>query len=251
MISIIQETFDSPIANHIIRFLEHPTAPLIKRFKEYTDLLRFDDVNDWHKWQSVYGFQNINGSRRAYVTYGGGPEGGVVRRPDRLTAPGSSRNAWFVWRRGWGRPASFVRIPRELTLVTRYDDGYEAIKLVMDDYELGENENYLDDVEDAQDENYPDSECMMRNDEDDDNNSERSDAETEYADEALVYAQFLNNEAREEIASLIEQIRVYNEQMGPESSVTEIMTLNMLINQAYARCRELGREIDNRRDLTS
>ena len=68
-------------------------------------------------------------------------------------------------------------------MVTRYDDGYEAIKLVMDDYELGENENYLDDVEDAQDENYPDSENMLRNDEDDDNNSERSDAETEYADE--------------------------------------------------------------------
>ena len=95
----------------------------------------------------------------------------MVRRPDRLTAPGSSRNAWFVWRRGWGRPASFVRIPRELTLVTRYDDGYEAIKLVMDDYEVGENENYLDDVEDAQDENYPDeSESGLRNDEDDDNN---------------------------------------------------------------------------------
>ena len=85
------------------------------RFKEYIDLLSFDNVNDWHKWQSVYGFRTITGSRRAYVTYGGGPEGGVVRRPDRLTAPGSSRNAWFVWRRGWGRPASFVRIPRELT----------------------------------------------------------------------------------------------------------------------------------------
>ena len=78
MISIIQETFDSSIANHIIRFLEHPTAPLIRRFKEYTDLLSFDTVNDWHKWQSLYGFQTINGSRRAYVTYGGGPEGGVL-----------------------------------------------------------------------------------------------------------------------------------------------------------------------------
>ena len=53
MISIIQETLDSSIANHIIRFLGHPTAPLIKRFKEYTDLLRFDYVIDWHKWQSL------------------------------------------------------------------------------------------------------------------------------------------------------------------------------------------------------
>ena len=116
---------------------------------------------------------------------------------------------------------------------------------------LGENENYLDDVEDAQDENYPDSEYGLRNDADDDNNSERSDAETEYADESLVYDQFLNNEAREEIASLVEQIRAYNEQMSLERSVSETMTLNMLINQAYWRCRELGREIENRRDLTS
>ena len=123
MISIIQETFDLPIANHIIRFLEHPTAHLIKRFKEYTDLLSFDDVNDWHKWQSVYGFQTITGSRRAYVTYRGGPEGGVVRLYDRSTAPGRSGKAWYVWARGWGRTATFVRIPRELTLVTRYDDG--------------------------------------------------------------------------------------------------------------------------------
>ena len=111
--------------------------------------------------------------------------------------------------------------------------------------------DYLDGMEDANDESYPDSECMLSNDEDDDNNSERSDAETEYADEDLVYAQFLNNEAREEIASLAEQIRVYNDQMSPERSVSETMTLNMLINQAYGRCRELGREIENRRDLTS
>ena len=129
--------------------------------------------------------------------------------------------------------------------MTRYDDGYEAIKLVMDDYELGENENYLDDVEDANDENYPDE---FENPADEGGDS---DAETEYADESLVYAQFLNNEAREEIASLVEQIRVYNDQMSPESSVSETMTLNMLINQAYQRCRELGREIENRRDLGS
>jgi len=240
MISIIQETFDSSIANHIIRFLEHPTAPLIRRFKEYTDLLSFDTVNDWHKWQSLYGFQTITGSRRAYVTYGGGPEGGVVRLFNTMTG-----KAWYVWHRDWGRTSTFVRIPEELALVTRYDDGYEAIKLVMDDYELRENENYLDDVEDANDENYPDE---IENPADEGGDS---DAETEYADESLVYAQFLNNEAREEIASLVEQIRAYNDQMSPESSVSETMTLNMLINQAYERCRELGREIENRRDLTS
>ena len=182
------------------------------------------------------------------MTYLEGAQRGVVRLPDRDTG---SRKVWYVWSRGWGRPITLVDIPRELALVARYDDGYQAIKLVMDDYVLKESENFLDDVEDAEDENYPDCECMLKNDEDDDNNSERSDAETEYADEGLVYAQILNNEAREEIASLMEQIRVYNEQLGPESSVSETMTLNMLINQAYERCRELGREIENRRDLTS
>ena len=122
----------------------------------------------------------------------------------------------------------------------------------MDDYELGENENYLDDVEDAQDENYPDdSEYGLRNDADDDNNSERSDAETEYADQALVCAQFLNNEAREEIASLVEQIRTYAEQLTDETNSNGFLTLGMLINQAEGRCRELVREIANRRDLTS
>ena len=124
----------------------------------------------------------------------------------------------------WGRhPITLVDIPRELVLVARYDDGYQSIKLVMDDYVLKESENFLDDVEDAEDENYPDSECMLRNDEDDDNNSERSDAETEYANEELVYAQFLNNEAREEIASLVEQIRAYNDQMSRESSDSELI----------------------------
>ena len=42
------------------------------------------------------------------------------------------------------------RIPRELTPVSKHDDGYEAIKLVMaDDYELGEDEHYLDDMQDS------------------------------------------------------------------------------------------------------
>ena len=76
MIAIIQEQFEHNAANLITRFLEHPTAPMIRRFREYTDLLAFDSRNDWHHWQSLYGFQTVNGSRRAYMTYGGGPEGG-------------------------------------------------------------------------------------------------------------------------------------------------------------------------------
>jgi hypothetical protein len=30
MVGILQEAFESSIANHIIRFLEHPTARMIK-----------------------------------------------------------------------------------------------------------------------------------------------------------------------------------------------------------------------------
>ena len=108
---------------------------------------------------------------------------------------GRSGKAWYVWHPNWGLPTNIVRIPEELTLATRHGDGYEAIKLVMDDYELGENDYYQDDVEDATDENYPD-ELESPADEDDD-----SEAVTEYADKAFVYALFLNNERTEEIES--------------------------------------------------
>jgi len=248
MISIIQEKFDSVIADNIIRFMEHPTAPLIKRFKEYTDLLSFDELHDWHNWVHVLGFQTIPGSRRAYMTGLGGAQGGVVRLPDRETG---SRKVWYVWTRGWGRPITLVDVPGELTLVGRLEDGYQAIKLVMDDYVLKEGENLLDDVEDEHDEDHPDSEHWMREDEDDDNNSERSDAETEYADEDLVNGQHLNNEAREEIASLMEEIRAHHERMMDETNSDGFMTLGMLIRQADVRCEELRREIANRRDLNS
>ena len=127
MIAIIREQFEPNIADTITRFLEHPTAPMIRRFREYTDLLTFDARNDWHQWQTLYSFQTINGSRRAYVTYGGGPEGGIVRLRSSMTLVAS----WYVWHRDWGRPATVLRIPRELTPVTRREDDYEAIKLVM------------------------------------------------------------------------------------------------------------------------
>ena len=105
-------------------------------------------------------------------------------------------------------------------------------------------------MEDGEDENYPDSEFGLRHDEDDDN-SERSDAETEYADEDLVYGQVLNNQAREEIESLMEQIRIFHEQMRDDSDSNGFLTLGMLIRQADVRCEELRREIANRRDLNS
>ena len=61
--------------------------------------------------------------------------------------------------------------------MSRHDDGYEAIKLVMDDYELGEDEHYLDDMEDSVGED-EDSEYGMRNDDDDEANEGREDEES-------------------------------------------------------------------------
>ena len=176
MIALIQEQFEHNTANLITRFLEHPTAPMIRRFREYTDLLTFDARNDWHQWQSLYGFQTINGSRRAYMTYGGGPEGGIVRLRSSMTLVAS----WYVWHRDWGRPATVLRIPRELTPVSRHDDGYEAIKLVMvEDYELGEDEYYLDDMEDTVDDEQ-DSDYGVRNDDGDEADERRENHEARW-----------------------------------------------------------------------
>ena len=63
------------------------------------------------------------------MTYGGGPEGGIVRLRSSMTLVAS----WYVWHRDWGRPATVLRIPRELMPVSRHEDGFESIKLVMAD----------------------------------------------------------------------------------------------------------------------
>ena len=54
---------------------------------------------------------------------------------------------------------------------------------------------------------------------------------------------FINNERREEIQAVEEQRRDYNEQMTREATHSGIMALNMLLNQADERCRELRRQI--------
>ena len=123
--------------------------------------------------------------------------------------------------------------------MTRYDDGYEAIKLVMDDYELGDNENDLDDVEDAADENYPDELGSPADGEDD------SDAETEYADKADVYALHLDNERREEIETLTEQLQTLHGLSSSQSPISEMMMMNMMINLAEARIIELRTQLGN------
>ena len=229
MIAIIHQQFEHNIANHITRFLEHPTAPMIRKFKECADLLRFDTVNDWHHWQTVYCLAHIPGSRRAYMTYGGGPEGGVVRL-DRHNGM-----CWYVWHRNWGIPVQLVRIPAELTLVTKNSDGYEAIKLVMDDYDLGDDEYYLDDMEEANDEAREPEDESEADEEDIDTPLQGSDDENDDEDIAVS----LNREMREEMAALAEQIRDNREQMARETTTSGIMIMGMLINQAEERIEYL------------
>ena len=148
MIAIIQEKFDRNIADRITKYLEHPKARMIQQNKIYSELLGFDTRNAWASWNSLYGFAQIlprvQGGKRAYVTYGGGPEGGLVR----LTST-SRGSLWYVWHRDWFQPARLTVIPRGLDVVYRSDDGCESVKLVMKDYELGYSEAYLDDLEDA------------------------------------------------------------------------------------------------------
>ena len=126
---------------------------------------------------------------------------------------------WYVWHRGWGQPASCQRIPPGLSVVYRSDgDGYEAVKLVMEDYELAdENEWYLDDLEDSYEDDQ-DSEYGLRNYEDDDDEEEEeahegrqddseTEAEDEMEDEADNIQAMINNERREEIEQLNEERR--------------------------------------------
>ena len=68
-------------------------------------------------------------------------------------------------------------------------------------------------------------------------------------DEAEDYEALANNEMREEVAALVEQIRDYSERMGNESNPDGYMTLCMMINQAEERCRELRMRLAARRHL--
>ena len=135
------------------------------------------------------------------------------------------------------------------------DDGYEAAKLVMDDYELRDDEYYLDDLEDNAEEREESEHGVMDDDDDEANEGREDDSETEAEDEVEDEADnmraFMNNERRGEIASLEESIIDYSEQITRASSsegittlnMPSIMTLYMLINMAEGRCVELRREI--------
>ena len=79
MISLVQEQFNDIIANKIINFMEHPTAKMMKDNFEYREVLRFDRSIDWSEWQTLYGFAQIGIHTRHYLTYGGGPEGEIMK----------------------------------------------------------------------------------------------------------------------------------------------------------------------------
>ena len=59
-------------------------------------------------------------------------------------------DGWYCWHRNWNERIQYTRIPDELEIIYRNDDGHEAIKMVMsnDNYEVGDDEHYLDDLED-------------------------------------------------------------------------------------------------------
>ena len=61
-------------------------------------------------------------------------------------------DGWYVWHRDWGTKATYTRILEELEIIHKHDDGHETSKLVLcklgyDDYELGEDEHFLDELE--------------------------------------------------------------------------------------------------------
>ena len=114
---------------------------MMKHHLVFKDVLRFDTV-DWSEPKTLYGFAHIGNHDRHYLTYGGGPEGGIVK---------SYGDGWYVWHRDWGTRATYTRIPDELEIVYKNNDGRETIKMVpckhgCDDYELGEDEYFRDNI---------------------------------------------------------------------------------------------------------
>ena len=116
----------------------------------------------------------------------------------------------------------------------------------MDDYELGENENYLDDVEDAQDENYPDDGYDNNEGREEDTVTERDESDAEIEDEADNMQAFLNNERREEIQTLTEQLQTLHGLSSSQSSASEMMMMMMMmINLAEEGIVELRTQLQN------
>ena len=91
-------------------------------------------------------------------------------------------DGWYIWHRNWGGRIQYTKKPNELEVIYRNDNGHEAIKLVYmgyDGYEVGDDEYYLDDLEDeALDEwrsrdNETDDESEEEEEEDEEEDEER------------------------------------------------------------------------------
>ena len=173
MISLLHEQFYDVIASKIMSFMEHPTAKMMKDHFEYMEMLKFDPRHDWSEWQTLYGLAHVGRHDRHYLTYGGGPEGGIVK---------GYRDGWYIWHRDWGTGATYTRIPEELEIIYKNDDGYEAIKLVMSkhNYEVADNEHYLDDIETEMDWIYTIEDRETEDDESEDDDSEEDESDVEY-----------------------------------------------------------------------
>ena len=134
-----------------------------------------DDDED--EWRTLYGFAEPG---RYYITYGGGPSGGIVR---------FRNHGWYEWRQGWGGHKVLTPIPDGKVIIWRpeTDEYSEAIKIVDGAYDLREDpydEYYLDDLEDSYIENNPEAELIHPDDMEEDEEDENEDMEEDEEDES-------------------------------------------------------------------
>ena len=92
------------------------------------------------------------GKVKHYLTYGGGPDGGVVYFTNRGYYD-FRKSGWYVWHRDWGVAATYLKVPDGLDVLYYDNDGAENVKLVTGDYEFGDHDYLWDDILEMQEEN--------------------------------------------------------------------------------------------------
>ena len=131
--------------------------------------------------------------------------------------------------------------------MSKNEDGYEAVKLVMDDYELrDDNEYYLDDLEDNAEEceEREESEYGLMNDDGDEaSEGMEDDSETEADDDRREVINQLNHERQQEIASLTRELADNYELTEQQSTFNGVMAVNYVIHASQLRIAELRNEI--------
>ena len=88
MISLVHEIFNDSTTNKIVLCIQHTTAKVMKDHLAFKEVLKFDPRHDWNEWQTLYGLAHVGKNNGHYITYGGGPEGGIGK---------SYGDGWFVW----------------------------------------------------------------------------------------------------------------------------------------------------------